>query len=453
MIQTGKLQLYLLNKSRQYLWSRVNQASAQNIMTTSGRAYLNSWSASCLGWSVLRSFSRTLPAFIDYATGLLRNFYYFFLSRRLQVHSASLKRNYRFVVISWCKRSDFSEDGGLLDRYLSTHTSQTQNCLWIYLSLDNYLPEKLQPNIVVLTTSSERYLDLRLKTKLIKEWWSRTAQSWRQFSFLFSYEAFHSFLVSDLIASLPVDWRSVSLLFQPYEAQPFQHAVNFKIRSLAPEIRCVGYLHSAPPPLPTDLIFRPSAPDVLLIHGKGQLSIMNHHLGWPLQKIAVIPSLRYKRDAAFNMSGQIFLPYDFQKEKVILKAIHSFLRGRELRSLPLLKVKMHPAKITDLQQIKLKDKIETLLTEFADRFDAANTQQVSIFIGATAAILEALARGCEVIHITSEPILESHSSAIWSGMKVEQISSELYIYKQDDPATYIELGSGIGLQDILNQYA
>ena len=72
-------------------------------------------------------------------------------------------------------------------------------------------------------------------------------------------------------------------------------------------IRTVGYLHSALPPLPTDLLYRAGAPDVLFVHGSGQAQTLRSQLDWPGERLQTIPSLRYRRDRGGSFEGFVFL--------------------------------------------------------------------------------------------------------------------------------------------------
>ena len=85
--------------------------------------------------------------------------------------------------------------------------------------------------------------------------------------------------------------------------------------------------------------------------------------------------------------------------------------------------------------------IETILEKYHDRFDENSQRQGSIFIGATAAIIEALERSVEVVHITSDPVFESHQADIWKDIEVTAISQNVYLYKLRKKGCYIQLGN------------
>jgi hypothetical protein len=78
----------------------------------------------------------------------------------------------------------------------------------------------------------------------------------------------------------------------------------------------------------------------------------------------------------------------------------------------------------------------------SERFAAMpDRPPLSVFIGATAAILEALERGVEVIHICSQPLFESHSTRLWAEVEAECFGTYLFRYRLATRGAYIEFGA------------
>ena len=59
--------------------------------------------------------------------------------------------------------------------------------------------------------------------------------------------------------------------------------------------KVLGYLHCAPWPLQTDLIFRDFFIDTLFVSSKNQKIVLEKYLKWNKNKIKVIPSLRFTK--------------------------------------------------------------------------------------------------------------------------------------------------------------
>ena len=93
------------------------------------------------------------------------------------------------------------------------------------------------------------------------------------------------------------------------------------------------------------------------------------------------------------------------------------------------------------KHLDLKRKLEEIMKNYDNRFSITPLQdEVSIFFGVTAAIIEALEKNIKTIHICSDPILESYSEKIWPNLKVEQLSNYVFRYKLTLTGTNIIFG-------------
>ena len=79
------------------------------------------------------------------------------------------------------------------------------------------------------------------------------------------------------------------------------------------------------------------------------------------------------------------------------------------------------------------------ILKYKNRF-SENITNTSVFIGATASIIEALEQNIKVVHITTDPIFESHSGEIWNHISVETISKNIFIYSLNKNEMYINRG-------------
>ena len=70
------------------------------------------------------------------------------------------------------------------------------------------------------------------------------------------------------------------------------------------------------------------------------------------------------------------------------------------------------------------------------------TNKISIFIGTTASIIEALERGVEVIHICNDPVLQSYSSDLWPSIKVSEVDDNTFKYELLKKGDLIKFGDG-----------
>jgi len=437
-VTLGDAQVQLLARALEFIHATENSGID---VATDALCYLNSWAQVpgygrlrllADGWSSLWVFIRLVAkdiAAISCASGF-------------QVANDG-DRPYAFdqLVVSWSLKDDFLTDGSYHDRYFNTNSRETPNALWFLVSLDNHVPESLNANIRVFARSpvAPKY-DVFFLVKSAVATIGR-AKGWpRAVLHSFSSAAIFAREVAVAVGAQlrRGPFQSVVL---PYEAQPLNHAVFLAAKAVDDCIVTIGYLHSALPPLPTDLVWRRGAPDRLLVHGAGQRDILVRWLAWPAEVIDVIPSLRYRVDDVRSLSGFIFLPYSFNDAGVLVDALDSFLARSPRGSLPMLEVRNHPVMAASKAHVRLSGEFKRVLVRHHDRFSQTpGIKPMSVFIGATAAIVEALERGIGVIHLCSRPLFESHTEAVWPLVAVEQLGENAFQYRLRSRGEYINLG-------------
>jgi hypothetical protein len=346
------------------------------------------------------------------------------------------------LAVSWCRSSDFAPDGSYTDRYFRISSRANPTTLWFLIAIDHAVPERLDANIAIFRRKPQtpRWDFLYLVRSMVGLLARKRRTDHGRLPLLSATVSLADHVTEAVAAKLESgSFRSVVL---PYEAQPFQHAIFRAAKAQSPDICTVGYLHSALPPLPTDLIYRAGAPELLLVHGRGQVDILARDLGWPREALRCIAAFRYRANDAGALDGFIFLPYAFFDPELIENAFRDFLAGSPPGSLPPLTVRNHPWMRDSKPHARLTVSLETLMATYRDRFANVKLEsKLSVFIGATAAILEALERGVEAVHICSQPVMESHNGAIWRELNVERLGEYLFRYRLPVRDTYIEFGA------------
>jgi hypothetical protein len=414
-----------------------------SISKSSVLLYLNSWDPTSLGCSLLKwKMSLQKPSFwflIKFCKNIvsIRNY------SKLTLYSdpkCSDKPKFDTLIVSWCKYSDFNNLGNYHDRYFNIQSDKYNNIFWFLISIDNLLPSSLPSNIIIYSKQKGSFIrEIYFVIECISRAVNFSKGKWTNFLNNISAEQVFAEKITLNIIELNTK-HSFSSLIQPYEAHPFQHAITLGLKNSDKRVKSIGYLHSVLPALPTDLIYREGAPEVLYVHGQGQIDIMKNFLSWPSSDLRYIPSLRYKREILESFSGFIFLPYNFSDLKSIVKSLKRYFETVDYGSLPKMLVRCHPAKSNSKKHISLMHEIDLLLIKYFDKFSDQSNRKISIFIGATAAIVEALERGIEVIHITSDPIFESHQEELWVDFEVTNISINVLQYKLNKLGSYIKLG-------------
>jgi hypothetical protein len=350
---------------------------------------------------------------------------------------------YDDLVVTWCRASDFAEDGTYRDRYFRTSSRDTPRTLWFAIALDEPGHGRRDPNVRVFARGAgEPALSPAMLAGEVLRGPRKRGDG--RVPWLSGIVTHAENLVVAVSATLRAgQFRRVIL---PYEAQPFQHAVYRAVKRIAPQVRTLGYLHSALPPVPADLSYRPGAPELLLVHGSAQRDILERLLGWPREAMRTIPSLRYRADDTNSLARFIFLPMDFSDSASIVGEFRTFLAAAPAGSLAPLTVRNHPVMRESKRHLQLERQLGDLLAQYADRFsESPDAEPLSVFIGATAAIVEALERGVSVVHICSQPLTEAHTPEVWRGFEVKRFGRFLFRYRLRDRGSYISFGAGDGL--------
>ena len=121
----------------------------------------------------------------------------------------------------------------------------------------------------------------------------------------------------------------------------------------------------------------------------------------------------------------------YESFSYIINSNKSCIRGIE--------IKKHPVSANKRKVIKFEKKLKKLMLK-EKRNNAKNNKNLSIFIGSTGAIIEALERGTKVIQICEFPLLDVYSNDLWKNIIVNKIAKNIYTYKLKKKGRLIKLG-------------
>jgi hypothetical protein len=414
----GALQLRLIASARAFIDTRAGDGVD---VALDPECYLNSW-APCVGNARLRELAfgrRARPARLlaraRDAASLLSAESAVLMGEGAPTHHSSL-------IVSWALPTDFDAAGNYRDRYLNLDTGDTPNTLWFLILLSGAPPKALAPNV-----------------RLLHQAGRGRAQHWRASGF--SGTAARAQEIAALVAQCRRRHGCMQVLL-PYEAQPFQHAICRAVMHDDARVRTVGYVHSSLPALPTDYLMRDGAPDRVLVHGEGQAEILARDLGWPRERLAVIDSLRYLRDAQVPFAGCILLPYAFEDADFIAGRIEAMFAAAAPGSFPRWKVRNHPVMKESAVHLALAARLEAIIDRHADKTSPnAELGAQTLMIGATAAVIEALERGLDVVHLCANELFERHSSRLWTCLETIELAPQVCRYRLKSRGTYIRLGA------------
>jgi len=435
----GADQLRLLEQARAFVRAR----SARGLdVAVDPECYLNPW-AQDVGHSRLRTlFSgwRARPSYLGERTKDTAAYWLRPCDFDVAASADGYRRPFGTMLVSWSRGSDFNADGVYSDRYVRLSSADTPDVLWFLVSLDDVLPEKIAPNVrichKVQTTRARGLLSSRSRARA-----GRPASALNDSGARLPSHARATALAIASAVQSELRSQRVRHLVMAYEAQPFQHAANLVAKAHDPAIVTVGYQHSSLTATPTDFVYRRGAPDRLFVHGSGQADILLRHLDWPAERLQVSESLRYRRGDPAPLAKHILLPYSFDDADRIVVAIEEYLRSAAPRSLPRWSVRNHPVMTSSRKHLDLENRIRSLVSRYEDRTtEDPSADRQTMIIGATAAVIEALERGLEVVHLCANPLLEAHTSAIWRELEVQTLAPSIYRYELKKPGSYIRLG-------------
>jgi len=359
----------------------------------------------------------------------------------IEIKNKSYSGYYETLVLSWSFKKDFQDDGSFNDRYFNENSKDLNKSYWILISADDYAPPNLNNNITII--KNQRGIFKYNFFYFIKIFICAVLEckfSIKKIYHYFSYSSYLAKIVSRAVNE-QLKKNDYKVVLSPYEAQPFQNYIFSESKKFNKNIVTIGYVHSLLNPFPSDLIYRRGAPDKLLAHGESQIEILEKKLNWPKNKLFLIESLRYRVNNAKSLSNKIFLPFSITKGVIFIKEFEKVLIKAPINSFPIFKIENHPAMLNSKKHISFKNKLEKIIKKYENRFSInSSNNNISIFFGVTATIIEALEKKVEAIHVCSDPILESHSELIWPNLKVNQLGDFSFNYKLDSIGKYINFG-------------
>ena len=395
-------------------------------------------SANSPGAATLRNKFKGNKYFLKYLKVIFLNI--FAISQLSNYYILKKEKNKKFkkLIISNSVRENFKKNGSYFDSYFQLNSRETKDCLWFLNCVDNFVPDKFDDNLIIFTKKN-KLLNINL-IFFFKRLFKCLYQS--KFSFKKVFNEF-SFLseFSNIITHkvlLEIKNGNFEKIINSYEAQPFQNNIFDKVKKINKKIKTIGFYHTTLHPMPTGLIYRSGSPDLLLISGNEQKKYLVKNLNWPNNKIKIIPSFRYKKNNMLNMSGFIFLPYDFFSSNKIIYQFKNYLKSKKNYSINFLKIRNHPHRSNSKKHLALIKKLEKVLVEYKNKFSKKIQRKNSVFIGSTSSIILALELKVDVVHICEDPVFDSYSQRLWKGLKINHINDNMFEYRLKKRGSFIK---------------
>jgi hypothetical protein len=347
------------------------------------------------------------------------------------------KKYYKNIIISWSKIENFSKDGSYNDPYFNTNSNtNVKSCIWFLIHIDDKIPKNISKNLLLIKKINGKFdwikfilffINLKNLIKNIKSIIHRQSHQTKT-----AYSIFDLF--KDLLN------YNVKKIIMPYEGQVFQNLIIKKSEIFNNKIETIGFVHNFPPALPTNLIHRMGSPKKIIVSGTDQLHCLSKYMFWPKNKILLFESARFVKKNK-EMTGKIYLPGHINSINFIINNLKKILLLYPDANIQNFEIKNHPHKLNSKIHIALIKRIKKLFQEYKNNVKINNNfQKISIFLGSTGAIGEALEYGCTVMHIVENSILQTYNNKLYPSIKIKVISKNIFQYSLEQHGSLIKFG-------------
>ena len=372
--------------------------------------------------------------FLEFYSKVLKNTFSGIFFSYAKIYKAKKIFNYNNIIFTWANHSNFTYNGSLNDRYFNMNSRQTKNTLWIVIYSDTKIPKNIDKNILI-------YKNIKKKVKILKFifFLLRKILSFNNLSlFLHNISNFSFFgnnFINDIKSYLRPEIKKIIL---PFEFQPFQNKIIYYLKTNNYKTKVIGYIHAPPLSFPSNYIHRKISPDQIIVNGQDQFYCFHRFLNWPKKKIKIKPSTRFLKSKKILMNNKIYFPLTIRNEKEVYESLKYLINSNNF-SINGIEIKKHPVSANEKKVIKFEKKLEKLILSEKEK-NKKNKQDLSIFIGSTGAIIEALERGVKVLQICEFPLLDVYSNELWKNIIVNKIAKNIYTYKLKKKGRLIKLG-------------
>ena len=327
------------------------------------------------------------------------------------------------IIYSYCKKEDFKKNY-FYDLYFNERSDRIPDTYWFLISLDNYIPKNKINNIFILYNKKKvfnvfyliKYIIQTIKRKDTFFYLNNTTNTTQIFSNFF----YHTFKAKKFN------------LYLPYENRPHQNAIIKSTKKISKKNKTIGYFHRMPEPLQTEMFYKINELDTLLVNSEIQKNVFTKYFSWPKTKLKVVESFRYKNIKLRKKI--IYLPFEIKNKNFFLTKL-KYINDNFIHLDKNFKISIHPLNSKSNEHISLKNKIRKKIY----KIEKNNLSNISIILGEPGSVAsQCLHTYGKVIHITSSKY-DIFSSYIWKNVKVQCITSGIYLYEKSSNKKLINI--------------
>ena len=343
------------------------------------------------------------------------------------IDNSKIDCNYNNLVFSYFSKNDFV-NSTIIDRFFSDNTLKNKKSLWIllYQGNDKIKLNKKYNNIIILKKknfiNNKIYFFLLILRFLI-------------FLKKINFKKNKLYSSINLILDKIINNNKISFFIYPFESQPLQHYIKFLVNKINPSIKCLAYLHTALPALPTEFILSEFTQHDLISHGNVNKIILKK-LGWKNKNFILNKSFRYKKRDKNFFRNKIFLPYDFKDSLYIFKQIKKIINYKKMNIYSSFEIVNHPFMTNSKKHLNLIKNLNEIMID-----NKSKINNFCLCVGSTATIIESLENGVDVVHLVNEPIFEVYTSFFWKHLKTKFLEKNIFLYSLKKKNSYISFGT------------
>lgn len=394
-------------------------------------------SASSIGFNFLKKFNKKDPtSFLRRTVIALKDILYSLNYFNYKIVNDNNKFDYNKIIFTWANNKNFNHNGSIYDPYFNISSNKLNKTLWFVIYLGKKRPKKIKENIVLFLPKIKKSFNIFVLLHFIIK---KIPLIFKNKKLFLPSISNHTFL-AEIITKNANKFlnKKVEKVFMPYEGQPFQTKLISIIKKKYKSIKVIGYIHSPPLALPSNLIFRKCCPHKLIVNSNDQKYCFSKFLGWKKKNLIYFPSFRFRKNNQ-KYENLIFFPLQIKNEKTVLDNLN-YLHIKKIINLRYYKIKVHP---TNLFSEKNKKIVLKFYRSFKNvvKNNKEHNSKFLVYVGNSGAAIESLERGNKVIHITEDNFLDMYSKSLWPNIKVIKVKENVYIYKIIKKNQLIHLGN------------
>jgi hypothetical protein len=350
------------------------------------------------------------------------------------INCLDLNQSYKNVIVTWAFKNNFKKNGIFFDKYLKKSSIESNDVIWLLIYMDKKLPDKIGKNILLVQHKKNFFKGIYFFFKYFFECLKNNFFKGNFFGRFNSFFSFSNELIK--IYENNVNLEKIKNFLVVYEGQIFQKELIKFNRNNFKDIKNIAYDHSAPPPLPLNLIYDKFSPDFLYVTGGAQEKFYSKNLLWPKNKIKITKPLRFKGEKKSNYTNKLFLPYELYDERIYLKNLILLLNHEKL-NIKDYHIKLHPLRFEKKSHVTFLNQIKKINNKNFKKKSFAN----SVFFGQTTAVIIALEFGITCYHVCTESEFDSYSKNFWPDINIQQLNQNVFKYRLKKRGAFLNFSS------------